>query len=143
MTTGTAILFADLLLALHVALAAFVVAMTIAVLVGGPLGWRWIRMRGARLLHLALATVIALQAWLGLSCPLTVWEQQLRTVAGQPSYRESFIQHWLSRVLFFEAPWWVFVATYSLLGLLVVLGWWRWPPASRGTSRRTVRSRPT
>ncbi|MCD9028185.1 DUF2784 domain-containing protein [Luteimonas sp. BDR2-5] len=128
MSPQTAALLADLLLALHAGIAAFVVLMTLAVVAGGPLGWRWVRRRTPRLVHLALVAVIALQAWLGRLCPLTIWEQQLRNIAGQATYGESFIQHWLSRMLFFEAPWWLFVAAYSLLALLVVLGWWRWPP---------------
>ena len=138
----TAATLADLLLALHAGIAVFVVLMTLAVVIGGPLGWRWVRRRGPRLAHVALVAVIALQAWLGRLCPLTIWEQQLRTHAGQDSYRESFIEHWLSRVLFFEAPWWMFVAAYSLLALLVVLGWWRWPPRLRRPPARARSSAP-
>ncbi|WP_101925918.1 MULTISPECIES: DUF2784 domain-containing protein [Luteimonas] len=134
MTASVAALLADLMLTLHVALAGFVVVVALAVVIGGPLGWRWVRRRRLRITHLALVGVIAAQAWLGLLCPLTVWERDLRRVAGQPVYAESFVEHWLSRVLYFEAPWWVFVAAYSLLALLVLLGWWRWPPASAGDS---------
>jgi hypothetical protein len=125
---------ADAILATHVAVVAFVVLGTLAILAGGPLGWRWVRGFGFRLSHLLLLVFIALQAWIGQLCPLTTWEQSLRNRAGQATYDASFIQHWLSRLIFFDAPWWIFVAAYSLLALLVAACWWRWPPVRK--SRR-------
>jgi polyferredoxin len=67
---------------------------------------------------------IAGQTWFGQLCPLTVWEQDLRRIAGEVGYRESFIEHWLSRLLYWEAPWWAFVAAYTGFALLVVGAWW-------------------
>lgn len=122
---------ADLVLAVHVCIAAFVVGMTLALVVGGPRGWPWLRRRSLRWLHVALVVVIALQAWLGRLCPLTIWEQWLRTRAGQQAHAESFIAYWLSRLLFFEAPWWTFVAAYSVLAAVVAGAWFRWPPRPR------------
>lgn len=119
---------ADALLALHVGIVIFVVGLLPLVLVGGALGWRWVRHTGLRLAHLALMLFIAAQAWLGQLCPLTVWEQDLRRIAGQHSYSESFIEHWLSRLLYWEAPWWVFVAAYTAFAGLVALAWWRVRP---------------
>ena len=34
-----------------------------------------------------------------------------------------FIAHWLSRLLFYEAPPWAFIALYTAFGLLVVWSW--------------------
>ena len=70
------------------------------VLVGGARGWRWVRHRGLRFTHLGLMLFITGQAWLGQLCPLTVWEQDLRRLAGQSAYGESFIEHWLARLLY-------------------------------------------
>lgn len=128
---ATAALFADALLTLHVAIVVFVVGLLPLVLVGGALGWRWVRHRGLRLSHLGLIVFIAIQAWLGQLCPLTVWEQSLRRTAGQGSYRESFIEHWLSRLLYWEAPWWVFLATYTAFACVVALAWWWVRPTGR------------
>jgi hypothetical protein len=122
---------ADAILALHVGIVAFVVLGTLAILAGGPLGWRWVRNRAFRIAHLALMVFIALQAWLGQLCPLTVWEQALRNRAGQATYGGSFIQHWLSRIIFFEAPWWAFVAAYTAFAVLVAACWWWVPPCPR------------
>ena len=127
---------ADAILVLHVGIAVFVVVMSVAVLLGGVRRWRWIRRRGPRVLHAGLVAVIALQAWLGRLCPLTTWEQRLRAHAGQATYETSFVGHWLSTVLYLELPWWSFVLAYTIVAVVVVLGWWRWPPASDARTRR-------
>lgn len=124
----TAGLIAELVLVLHVGIVAFVVVGQALFLFGGWRGWRWVRNLELRLLHLVLMPHVAVQAWLGIACPLTALEQNLRAVAGQASYRESFVEHWLSRLIFFEAPWWVFVAAYTGFALLVAATWWRFPP---------------
>ncbi|QHE84433.1 DUF2784 domain-containing protein [Hydrogenophaga sp. BPS33] len=125
MSAGLAGLFADALLTLHLAIVVFVVGLLPLVLVGGALGWRWVRHFGLRLAHLGLMVFIAAQAWLGQLCPLTVWEQKLRRIAGQASYGESFVEHWLSQLLYWDAPWWVFLAAYTVFAALVGLAW-RW-----------------
>ena len=125
---------ADAILALHVGVVAFVLSGALAIVAGGVLGWRWVRGRAFRITHLALVAVIALQAWMGRLCPLTTWEQALRNRAGQETYGESFIQHWLSRLIFFDAPWWAFVLAYTAFAGLVAWCWWRWPPRARRRS---------
>jgi hypothetical protein len=124
MTPATAALLADALLTLHVGVVVFVVGLLPLVLAGGALGWRWVRHRGLRITHLGLMLFIAAQAWLGRLCPLTVWEQALRQTAGQGAYRESFIEHWLSRLLYWDLPWWVFVAAYTGFAGMVAGAWW-------------------
>lgn len=127
----TAQWLADALLALHMGVVLFVVGLLPLVLVGGAAGWRWVRHRGLRIAHLALIVFIAAQAWLGQLCPLTVWEQALRRTAGQGSYTQSFIEHWLARLLYWDAPWWVFVAAYTGFAVLVALAWWWVRPGRR------------
>jgi hypothetical protein len=40
-------------------------------------------------------------------------------MAGQGGYREGFIEHWLSRLLYGDLPWWVFEVASSLFAVLV------------------------
>ena len=42
-----------------------------------------------------------------------IWEQQLRRIAGQQTHDRSFIDYWLSELLYVEAPWWAFAAAYT------------------------------
>jgi Protein of Unknown function (DUF2784) len=121
---------ADLMLVVHIGIVAFVVIGEALFLLGGWRGWSWVRKFWLRVLHLALMAFIAVQAWLGETCPLTIWEQDLRDIAGQASYRESFIEHWLSRLLYIDAPWWAFVAGYTIFVALVIATW-RWVPPRR------------
>lgn len=128
---------ADAVLVAHVGIVVFVVLGTPLILIGGWRRWPWVHDPRWRLVHLLLMGFIAVQTWLGALCPLTIWEQALRRRAGEAVYRESFIEHWLSRLIFFEAPWWVFVAAYSAFAALVLLEWIvvRPRPRVRGDSR--------
>lgn len=126
-----AALLADAILALHAGIVAFVVLGQLAILVGGWRRWHWVRNFGFRIAHLLLMLFIALQAWFGQLCPLTTWEQALRRHAGQTAYAGSFIEHWLSRLIFFQAPWWLFVAAYTAFAALVVVCWFAIPPRRR------------
>ena len=125
---GSAAVLANATLVLHVGIVAFVVFGEVLILVGAHQSWDWVRNRTLRVTHLALMLFIALQSWLGALCPLTEWEQALRSRAGQHAYAESFIEYWLSRLIFFEAAWWVFVAAYTAFALLVLLTWLWVPP---------------
>ncbi|MCC5793801.1 MAG: DUF2784 domain-containing protein [Chromatiales bacterium] len=125
-------LLADIVLLLHALIVAFVVFGLVLTLAGGLLGWAWPRNFWFRVTHLALVVVVAVQAWLGVLCPLTIWEQQLRSLAGQPVYEGSFIEFWLHRIIFYEAEPWVFTLVYTLFGLLVAVTWWRLPPRRSG-----------
>jgi len=119
---------ADALLVTHVAFVLFVVLTVPVVFVGAWRGWGWVRNRWFRLAHLVAIGIVAGQAWLGVLCPLTVWETELRRRAGERAYEGSFIAHWLERVLYIDAPAWMFTAAYTLFGALVVFAWVRVPP---------------
>lgn len=119
---------ADLVLALHVGVVLFVVGGLAAVVVGNLRGWRWVNDLRLRLAHLAAIGFVVAEAWFGLTCPLTTLEMALRRRAGGESYAGGFVEHWLQRLLYFDAPAWVFVVAYSLFGLLVVAAWWYFPP---------------
>lgn len=127
----TATMLANAILIAHVGVVAFIVLGSVAILIGGVRHWRWVRGYRWRLLHVLLMGFVALQAWLGELCPLTVWEQDLRRLGGQAVYEESFIEHWLGRLIFFEAPWWAFVAVYTALAVLVIAAWFIVPPRRR------------
>lgn len=128
MSPALAAVLADAILVSHVGVVLFVVVGELLFLLGGFLRWSWVRHRGLRIAHLALMAFIALQTWLGQLCPLTIWEQQLRRIAGQSTHGAGFIEHWLSELLYVQAPWWAFVAAYSGCALLVFATWFWVPP---------------
>ena len=114
---------ANAVLILHVGYVLFVVGGLILILTGGMRGWQWVRNPWFRAAHLAAIGYVVLESWLGIVCPLTTLEVWLRERAGQTSYTGDFIAYWLRRLLFFDAPAWVFTLCYSAFGALVLLSW--------------------
>lgn len=123
-------LLADAVLSLHVVLVVFVGGGLVLIVVGNLCGWQGVNGIRFRLLHLAAIAMVTAEAWLGLTCPLTAVEAWLRAKATATPSDTSFIEYWLQRLLYYQAPSWVFTLGYSLFGLVVVLAWWRWPPKS-------------
>ena len=118
-----ALLIADTLLVIHAAFVLFVIVGLIIVFVGNALAWSWVRNPWFRTLHLAAIAIVVLQSWLGVICPLTTWEMHYRALAGDTTYDGSFVSYWVSRLLYYQAPPWVFVVLYTAFGALVLLSW--------------------
>jgi len=116
-------LFADAILVIHFLFVVFVVFGLALILIGLRARWSWVHNRIFRIAHLAAIGIVVLQAWLGQLCPLTIWENNLRRLAGQSAYEETFVEHWLHQVLFYQAEPWVFAMIYTGFGVLVVLVW--------------------
>ena len=114
---------ANVILILHVGYVLFVVGGLILILAGGVRGWQWVRNPWFRAAHIAAIGYVMFEAWLGIVCPLTTLELWLRELAGQTSYTGDFIAYWLRRLLFFDAPPWVFTVSYSAFGAVVLLSW--------------------
>lgn len=125
------LLLANAVLALHVGVVVFVVAGLVLVVAGNLLNWPWVNRLWFRALHLGAIAYVAAQAWFGITCPLTTLEMWLRAQAGAATYGASFIEHWLSRLLYYDAPAWVFTVVYTGFAILVAAVWWKYPPALR------------
>ncbi len=114
-------LLADAIVVFHFAYVAFVVLGMLVILVGLALRWRLARNFWFRIVHFLMIAVVAAEALIRVYCPLTVWEAKLREAAGEPVESGTFIGRWVHRLMFFEAPEWVFTMCYCGFGLLVVL----------------------
>ncbi len=121
-------LLADAVLSLHVAIVVFVVGGLVLIIAGNLRAWRWVNALWFRLAHLAAIAVVVAEAWFGVVCPLTSLEMWLRAKARATTYSGGFIEHWLQRILYYDAPGWVFTLGYSLFGLVVAATWWYFPP---------------
>jgi hypothetical protein len=123
---------ADVVLVVHVGVAAFVVAGLALVVVGNVRGWRWVNAFAFRVAHLAAIAIVVAEAWFGIACPLTTLEMWLRAQAGGPTYASGFIEHWLQRLLYYDAPPWAFVTAYTAFATIVVATWRYFPPRRPG-----------
>jgi len=134
-------LLADAILILHFAFVAFVVVGLLAIWLGWLFRWRFVRNFWFRLAHLLAIGGVAAESMAGIICPLTIWENQLRLlVGGGERYEGSFVQHWLHRVMFFEASESTFTILYLLFFAAVALSLWFVKPrrpalAGRGQTR--------
>jgi len=117
------LLAADVILLLHVLFVAFVVIGLVLIFVGKVRFWSWIRNPWFRIIHLAAITVVVVQSWLGLICPLTTIEMALRSRAGDTVYSGSFISHWLNNILYYQIPPWIFAVSYMAFAAVVVASW--------------------
>ncbi len=128
------LILADALLFIHVLVVVFVVVGLVVIYVGKTRGWSWVRNPWFRILHVATISIVALQSWIGVICPLTTLEMSLRNQAGDTVYSDSFITHWLGVFLYYQAPAWVFTLVYTAFGALVFASWFFVRPRSFGGS---------
>jgi hypothetical protein len=130
-------MLADAVLTLHVAIVVFVIGGLVVIVIGNLRGWRWVNTGWFRLSHLAAIAIVVAEAWLGVVCPLTSLEMSLRAKIGDATYAGSFVEHWLQRILYYDAPAWNFTLGYSLFALAVVFTWWYFPPRFRRRTHKT------
>ncbi|MDX1539185.1 DUF2784 domain-containing protein [Arsukibacterium sp.] len=127
MSDSLLLFLADAILIIHFLVVLFVVGGLLAIYLGHFLTWQWVGNKTFRLLHLLAIAIVVLQSWLGVICPLTVWEMALREKAGAATYAGSFVQHWLQYLLYYTAPDWVFIALYTGFAALVLISWYLVP----------------
>jgi hypothetical protein len=121
-------LLADLILFIHVAYATFVLGGLVAVPLGAKLGWHWVRSAAFRRAHVACTAVVAVEALIGVTCPLTWIEHLLLVASGTTGYDRSFIGHMLYQLLYYDAPLWMFTTAYVALAIAVTLLYYYLPP---------------
>jgi Protein of Unknown function (DUF2784) len=130
-------ILADLIVVLHACYFSFVVLGLVATLIGIAFRWGWVRNFWFRAIHLTTIGIVVAEGLVGMTCPLTDWEKQLRTAAGQASYPGDFLGHWAHRFIFFyHADPWVFTLIDILFGLAVLATFVLAPPRWPGRSHR-------
>jgi hypothetical protein len=116
-------MIADAVLLVHAVFVLFVVGGLVLILLGAK-RWGWVRNRTFRILHLAAILLVAAEALLGVTCPLTTWEDMLR--GGGPE--RSFIGRWVWWLLYYDFPEWVFATAYCAFAIAVLCAWRAIPP---------------
>ncbi|OPX93947.1 MAG: hypothetical protein A4E62_02285 [Syntrophorhabdus sp. PtaU1.Bin002] len=128
MNNGYALL-ADLIVILHLIYVLFAVGGQLAILVGRALHQAFIENPVFRICHLAAVAIVAVEASIGLFCPLTLWEYNLRQLAGQRVDTDiSFVGRLVRLIIFYDLPDWAFTALHISFGLLVMLTFILVPP---------------
>src|SRR6185437_11305528 len=113
-------ILADGMVAIHVAYVSYVVLGQLAIWLGLALGWRWVLNPWFRWTHLIMIAIVAGEALLDITCPLTRWEGDLRRLAGQPTSGESFVGRLLHSLIFVNWSPWVINCLHVGFALLVL-----------------------
>lgn len=115
-------LAADIILVIHFSFVCFVIGGLAVIWIGYILKWHFVYNLVFRIIHLVAIGLVILQALLGRHCPLTIWENKLRILAGQESvYEGSCIQYWVHKLMYYDMPQYVFTLTYIVFFIVVCL----------------------
>jgi hypothetical protein len=122
-------LLADVILVIHFAFVAFVVAGLALIWLGWIFRWPFVRNRRFRFLHLFAMGFVLAESLAGFICPLTTWENELRVRAGgSQAYEKSFVEFWFGRLLFHDWSETTFTFLYTVFFILLVSSFWLVPP---------------
>lgn len=137
MSYGT---LADLCGVVHLGYVSFVVIGQLLIFAGIAMRWQWIRNPWFRGIHLAMIVVVALEAVIDFQCPITAWENQLRTLAGQPPRGDSYIASLVHDLMYWDLPYnhpafqWSYYGFAALVAATFVVA----PPRRRTKATETV-----
>nr|WP_321259914.1 DUF2784 domain-containing protein [uncultured Pseudodesulfovibrio sp.] len=123
MTDGQILILADTILVIHFIIAAYLTLGLPVIWLGKIFGRQFIHNPWFRYSHAGLMGFVLLESLIGMFCPLTVWETNLRRAAGQQGvgYDESFVSHWLGKILFHDFNETTYSVVYGLFFLLIAL----------------------
>jgi hypothetical protein len=119
---------ADVILVVHFAFVAFVVGGLLLIWAGAACRWNWVRNFRFRLAHLVAIGFLAVEALIGMACPLTEWEYLLRGVGTDGP---TFLQRLIATLIFYDLPGWAFTLMHLGFALLVAVTFWLVPPRPR------------
>jgi hypothetical protein len=130
---------ADVIAIVHIGYVVFVVLGFILIVAGIVFHWNWVRNPWFRIAHLTAILAVAMEAMLGIHCPLTVLELRLRRHSLVPHERISFIGTFIHSILFYEAPQWLFTLVYAIFAIIVALTFIMAPPKRKGGPPKELR----
>ena len=134
---------ADLVVFVHVLYVGYVVRGQVAIMIAAPFGWKWGRNPWFRHTHLLAIAIVAWEAINDIRCPITVWEEKLRELAGQSiDAGQSFVGRIFHDLLFYpNLPEIFFTTVHVAMFVVVVQGvlmypprWFRWNKANALTA---------
>ena len=129
-------LAADCTVVVHLAYMLYIVLGEALIVAGALAGWHWVRSPRFRWTHLAAILIVVAETFIGMECPLTKWEYDLRKLAGQVHQDQdaSFTGRVVREVLFLcDLPEgdWAFTVGYIGFGALVLATFLLAPPRRR------------
>ncbi len=130
-------ILADVIVGLHLAYVAYVLLGQVFIVAAGTLKLQCGRNPWFRWTHIAAIAIVAYEAVMGIRCPLSTWEEQLREMGGQAAALdgETFMGRVLHNLLFVDQyftggrpPEGFFTTAYIAVFLIVVQAFLLYPP---------------
>ena len=115
---------ANIVLFIHFLLAFFLAANLFLIPLGNYLKWQWVSGLLFRQIHLGLMGFVSIEAILGMTCPLTTLEAELRGTTNQ----EWFLGFWVDKILYWNLPATFFLVLYLVCFSWAVILWFIVPP---------------
>ncbi|MGL6096165.1 MAG: DUF2784 domain-containing protein [Fimbriiglobus sp.] len=136
---------ADAVVFLHVLYVGYVVVGQAVIVAAGTFRTQWGRNPWFRWTHLAAIGYVAFEEFMGLTCPLTIWEQQLRTLAEQPWRADTFMARLAHELLFskdanYRWPPIMFTTVHIAFAVVVAQAFLLYPPRWFRRRRETTES---
>ena len=121
------ILIADIVLFFHFCIVVFITFGFALIPIGYNFNWIWIKNKKLRLLHFGMMIFVTFETILGLSCPLTVLENNLRGI----NKNQLFLSRWITEVIYWDFPSEFFLIIYCLCLGWTFLIWKKYPPIEK------------
>ncbi len=121
------ILIADIVLFFHFCIVVFITFGFVLIPIGYDFNWIWIKNKKLRLLHFGMMIFVTFETILGLSCPLTVLENNLRGITEN----QLFLSRWITEVIYWDFPSEFFLIIYCLCLGWTFLIWKKYPPIEK------------
>ncbi len=122
---------ADMILLFHFAFVAFVVIGFVFIWIGHLAKLKFAKNAKFRICHILAIGIVFFESLIGMICPLTEWENNLRIKGGEGQiYETSFMNDWIHRIMFFDFSEITFMVIYLVFFAFILLTFVLIPPDS-------------
>ena len=118
------ILIADIILIFHFCVVIFITFGFFLIPIGYKFGWVWITNLKLRIFHCGMMMFVTLETLLGITCPLTSIENNLRGIYESTS----FVSYWIKKIIYWDFPTQFFIILYFVFLVWTFLIWKFFPP---------------
>ena len=123
-------MIADIVLLLHFSIVIFITFGFFLIPIGYKSNWLWVKNFKLRICHFGMMVFITLETLLGITCPLTSIENNLRGI----NKSTSFISYWINQIIYWNLPSQFFIILYCAVLIWTFLLWKFFPPINKNSN---------
>ena len=123
-------MIADIVLLIHFTIVIFITFGFFLIPIGYKSHWVWVKNFKLRIFHCGMMLFITLETLLGITCPLTIIENNLRGI----NKSTSFISYWVNQIIYWNLPSQFFIILYCAVLIWTFLLWKFFPPINKNSN---------